>query len=205
MSTSLLSCHRYVPREFSKKSQSLSEFEQWKATEFRQFLLYSGIVVVTKGKLSDSVYSHFLLFFFAIFCLSSSLHIATYCDYADDLLYLFGQNWARLYGIDIHNVHGLINLASDAKKLGSLDSYSAFSCENFLGKLKKMLRKPNTALPRVIRRLSEMKMIQTDQRRSRCTNVHEGIISPVLVCDTLQVKWLSSRFRVGRSLQLLQC
>ena len=58
-----------------------------------------------------------LIQFIAIFCsfsspyfvLSSSLHIATYCDYADDLLYLFGQNWARLYGIDmvVYNVHAL--------------------------------------------------------------------------------------------------
>ena len=46
----------------------LAEVDRWKAAEFLQFLLYSGIVVV-KGKLSDIVYQHFWLLVVDMFCL----------------------------------------------------------------------------------------------------------------------------------------
>ena len=158
ISASLISCHPYVPREFPRKCRSFDEFERWKATEFRQFILYSGAVVL-KGKLQDSVYSHFLLFNVAIFCLSSSLFLSTHCDYAGELLKLFVRDWANLYGKDmlVYNVHGLVHLAADAKQFGPLDSFSAFPFESFLGRLKKIVRKPHRCLPQVIRRLSEMR------------------------------------------------
>ena len=158
ISASLISCHPYAPREFVRKCRSLDEFERWKATEFRQFIIYSGVVVL-KGKLSVPFYHHFLLLAVSIFCLSSSVFLSTHCDYADDLLKLFVHNWAGLYGRDmlVYNVHGLAHLAQDAKLYGPLDSYSAFPFESFLGRLKKIVRKPHRCLPQVIRRLSEMK------------------------------------------------
>jgi hypothetical protein len=158
ISASLLSCQKYVPREFPRKCRSLDVIDRWKATEFRQFLLYSGIVVI-KRKVSEAVYRHFSLLFVAIFCLSSPLHIPTHCKYADALLRLFVKEWGRLYGRDmyVYNVHGLVHLASDARNFGALDGFSAFPFENHLGKLKKLVRKPNHAIPQVIRRLSEMK------------------------------------------------
>jgi len=55
----------------------------------------------------------------------------------------------------VYNVHGLIHLAADVKQFGPLDSFSAFPFESFLGRLKKMLRKPNQPLQQIIRRLSE--------------------------------------------------
>ena len=93
ISASLTSCHPYVPREFPRKCRSFNEFERWKATEFRQFIIYSGAVVL-KGKLPESFYHHFLLLTVSIFCLSSSMFLSTHCDYADDLLKLFVRNWA---------------------------------------------------------------------------------------------------------------
>jgi len=38
--------HPYVPLEFQRKPRALECFKQWKGTEFRQFLLYSGPVVL---------------------------------------------------------------------------------------------------------------------------------------------------------------
>lgn len=185
ISASLLSCHAYVPREFARKCRSLAEFERWKATELRQFLLYSGIVAL-KGKVSDIFYSHFLLFFVAIFCMSSSLHHPTHCDYADILLRLFVQDWSKLYGQDmvVYNVHGLIHLATESKKFGLLDSFSAFPFESFLGRLKKLVRKPNSVLPQVIRRLSEIKPKRGDWKKKCETGViskEEHANGPVLL------------------------
>ncbi|XP_061902017.1 uncharacterized protein LOC133649199 [Entelurus aequoreus] len=46
MSAKLQSMRPYVPIEFSRRPRSLRELDRWKATEFRQFLLYTGPVVL---------------------------------------------------------------------------------------------------------------------------------------------------------------
>ena len=92
----LLSCAEYIPREFARKCRSLSEVDRWKATEFRQFLLYTGIVVL-KGKIPDRFYKHFLVLFVAMYTLSSPLLCAAYCDYADQLLLMFVHQWEDFY------------------------------------------------------------------------------------------------------------
>lgn len=35
----------FVPTEFSRKPRTLKEIKNWKATEFRQILLYTGVIV----------------------------------------------------------------------------------------------------------------------------------------------------------------
>ena len=162
----LLSCHQYLPREFPRKCRSLADVDRWKATEFRQFILYSGIVVL-KGTISEVFYQHFLHFFVGIYCLSSPLHYATHCEYANDQLLLFVQQWGKFYGTDIvYNVHSLTHLAGDVMMFGPLDDFSAFPFENFLGKLKKLLRKPKFPLAQVIRRLSEIQGCNIAKKRN---------------------------------------
>ena len=156
ISESLETFRNYIPREFSRKCRGLSEIERWKATEFRQFLLFSGIVAL-KGRISTVVYNHFLLFFVAIHCLVSQELWHSHADYAHDLLSLFITQAVDIYGRDflVYNVHGLIHLAADVKRFGPLDSFSAFPFENYLGHLKQFVRKPQFPLQQVVRRLSE--------------------------------------------------
>jgi len=59
----------YLPREFNRKGRPLSEVERWKASEFHQFLLYTGPVVL-KSHLPIDRYKHFLRLFVGVFCLS---------------------------------------------------------------------------------------------------------------------------------------
>lgn len=79
-------------------------------------------------------------------------------DYAQQLLVLFVNHLAELYGKDqlVYNVHGLVHLAAEAKKYGPLDNVSAFPFENYLGKLKKMIRKPSYPLQQIVHRISEI-------------------------------------------------
>lgn len=131
ISSKLLGLSAFVPREFVRKQRSLSEINRWKATAFRLFLLYTGIVAL-KGNLKDELYNNFLLIFVA----SSILINPNGCDelyaYADTLLTLFVRDMQALYGhtMCLYNVHGLTYLSSDAEKFGSLDNVSAFPFEN---------------------------------------------------------------------------
>ena len=146
----------YIPREFSRKCRSLVELDRWKATEFRQFLLYSGIVAL-KEHLQTDQYNHFLLLFVGIFCLASPELSRTHADYAHKLLVLFVQQAGNFYGRGflVYNVHGLTHIPADVKRFGPLDCYSAFPFENFLAQLKRLIRKPQFPLQQVVRRLSE--------------------------------------------------
>ena len=65
ISDSLEAMKSFMPREFARKPRALSEMDRWKATEFRQFLLYTGPVVLL-NKVSDVVYKNFLLLFVSI-------------------------------------------------------------------------------------------------------------------------------------------
>ena len=60
ISDNLISMKPFIPKEFARKPRSLSEWQRWKATEFRQLLLYTGPVVFA-SKLPDAVYHNFLL------------------------------------------------------------------------------------------------------------------------------------------------
>jgi hypothetical protein len=62
ISASLDVFKKHIPKEFARKCRNLSEIDRWKATEFRQFLLYSGIVAM-KGQVPEDYYDNFLLFF----------------------------------------------------------------------------------------------------------------------------------------------
>ena len=66
------------------------DLEYWKATEFRQFLLYSGPLVL-KGVVEKKVYQHFFTLHVALSILLNDDHDAInfYLKYAKDLLGYF--------------------------------------------------------------------------------------------------------------------
>jgi hypothetical protein len=96
ISNKLLQFSPLTPREFARKCRPLNYLDNWKATEFRQFLLFSGMVAL-KDQVSCAQYNHFLLLFVAIFCLVSSDFCFILNDYAHGLLCKFVHDAARLY------------------------------------------------------------------------------------------------------------
>lgn len=55
----------FCPSDFARHPRLLDTYAKYKATEFRQFLLYTG-PIVTYGILQDQVYKHFLFLHVAI-------------------------------------------------------------------------------------------------------------------------------------------
>lgn len=147
---------QHIPREFSRKPRSLSEYKLWKATELRLFLLYTGPVVM-KEFLLPEVYSNFLDLSVAVRLLLCPSLVEHYVDYAEKLLKYFVESFVNLYEKNqlVYNVHSLIHLADDARHFGVLDNVSAFKYENFLRQLKKLVRRPQAPCAQIVRRVLE--------------------------------------------------
>ncbi len=107
----------YISKEFSRKPRSMSEFKQWKATELRQFLVYTGPVVL-KSFLSKELYTNFLCLSVATRILLSSTLVKNYLNYCESLIKYFVQNFMEIYGKDqvVYNVHSLIHIVDDARR-----------------------------------------------------------------------------------------
>lgn len=69
-SSRLIELIQYYPREINRQPRSIQEYSNYKATEFRHFILYTGPVILN-GILSDDLYRHFLLLHTALSYLSS--------------------------------------------------------------------------------------------------------------------------------------
>lgn len=167
LSEKLLKIRTSVPVEFARRPRSLKEVDRWKASEFRQFLLYTGPVLL-KDLLHTAVYQHFLLLFVGVFILSNKALLEEYTEYGNEALVLFVQHFGELYGEMYlsYNVHNLVHLAQDVKVHGNLDSFSAFKFENVMQKLKKLVRKPGSPCSQVVKRLSEKASVKVQRVES---------------------------------------
>lgn len=98
-----------MPSEFKRKPRELKKVKRYKATEFRQFLIYTGPVAL-KGVLSDNLYSHFLLLSSATYILLSNKAADMYWNnIAKEFLNKFAEGMSKFYGgINVvYNVHSI--------------------------------------------------------------------------------------------------
>jgi hypothetical protein len=145
-----------VPFEFGRKPRSVDDLDRWKATELRQFLLYTGMVCL-HGLVEEAVYNNFMLLSVSMHILLSPSLSQDYSEYAGELLRAFVKNFGEIYGLHLvsYNVHATVHLAEEAKLHGPLDNVAGFVFENHLRKLKRLIRKPHAPLQQIVRRLSE--------------------------------------------------
>ena len=155
ISEDLISIRPHIPSEFARKPRSLKEVAMWKATKHRQFLLYTGMVVL-RAKVSSAIYNNFLLLFICMRVLLSEEGIID-IDYTKQLLVSFVTNAATIYGkqILVYNMHNIWHIVDDVKMYGRLDNVSCFPYENALGQLKRLVKKPQHPIAQIVRRLNE--------------------------------------------------
>lgn len=168
VSNSLENMKSHISEEFRRKPRSLVHIDKWKATEFRQLLLYTGPVVL-KDVLDKNSYSHFLVLHCAIRILCEYERQKDLIDYANSLLKCFVEGFSSLYGKEFvsYNVHGLLHMCEDVVNFGSLDNYSAFQFENYMQSIKKLLRKAEKPLPQIVRRILEMRNLSEEKSTSK--------------------------------------
>ncbi len=145
-----------MPQEFARKPRALTEVDRWKATEFRQFMLYTGPVVL-KRFVESEIYDNFLLFSVGMFLLLSPGLSASMIEFANKVLLSFVRHYSGVYGTDevVFNVHQVIHLAEEYKAFGPLDNISAFPNENYLGGLNAWLENQIVRYSRFVKRLSK--------------------------------------------------
>ncbi|XP_067217090.1 uncharacterized protein [Linepithema humile] len=168
-----------IPSEFQRKTFDIGNLKNWKATQFRFFLLYSGILVL-RHVLPTDKYKHFSLLYVACRLLCSDDLAILNAENAKKLLILFFRLLPKFYGSHIQsiNFHNLIHIADDVTHIGcSLTSFSAFPFENFLMTLKKLVRTPNNPLSQVANRLKEINL-----------NTNIKIVQSISVTDYVKKK-----------------
>ena len=74
-------------------------------------------------------------------------------EYAEKLCHYFVKKYNKIYGDNstvVYNIHMLVHVVEDVRRLGPLDTFSAFPFESMLGEIKRKIRST-----RVCRRISE--------------------------------------------------
>lgn len=173
---------KHYPIYFCRRPRHIHLFKYCKATEFRSFLLYLGPVVLV-NILPQHLYEHFLLLHCAIYILCSDFSADfEWQKYANDLLHCFVRNISIFYTKEllVYNFHNLLHLTADATSFGKLDNFSAFPFENFMTKIKRMVRFRNHPLQQVVKRLGELKSTRKLTPKSRIVQKKNRIVKVIL-------------------------
>jgi len=122
------------PSEITRTPRSINDRKQYKASEWRTFLLYYSSVCL-KSLLHQSYYQHWSLFISAIYGLLKDNCTAEEINNSEDGLKKFVFQIPNLYGENFmkFNVHLLLHLSSHVRRWGSLWAWSAFPYEHYNG------------------------------------------------------------------------
>ncbi|KAL2086019.1 hypothetical protein ACEWY4_017078 [Coilia grayii] len=161
ISRKLLELRSHTPCEFNRKPRALIELDRWKATELQSFMLYWGPIVL-KDCLAKELYDKFMLFSVGMYLFLSPAISEEMVAYAQKLMVSFVEHFGNLYGRDeiVFTIHQVIHLADEYRQYGPLDNISGFPFENYLGQIKRLLRKPDHPLQQVVKRLSEIPLVK---------------------------------------------
>lgn len=149
----------YFPVEINRKPRDdpIRDLPRWKATKFRTFLIYIGVILI-QGIVDMAIYEHFLLLHCAITIILSAYHIKHVgLSLPRKLLTTFVPHSKEIYGIEflVYNVHSLCHLTDDVQRYGPLDNFSAFPFESNFVNLKKLIHSPKKPLQQIIKRILE--------------------------------------------------
>lgn len=186
----------YLPTEFVRKVRSLKFFAKWKATECRQLLLYIGPVVF-RSILDTNIYKCFLLLHCSIFIMCNKKFIELFLDDAEIFLQHFVSYSAKIFGDKFvsYNIHSLLHLAHEVRHHGPVPSFSAYSFENKLGQIKKLVKSTNRPLQQICKRLLEHQNIEKSCGKSMA----RGLLQEHHRGPTANLNNVQSQFHVYES------
>ena len=172
ISTRLKSFVQFVPREFARKPRRLDEIDRWKATEFRQFLLYTGPFAL-KNVLPNNLYKHFMCLSVAVNILVNKTLASFHSNYAHQLLTYFVRRCSVLYGqeVCVYNIHSLVHLKNEADIFGCLDKCAAWPFEIYMQQLKRKVRMGNNLATQLVKRVHESMEQVSNVHTTKCNKI----------------------------------
>ena len=126
------------------------------SNSIKVFLLYVGPLVL-EGFLSEERLDRFILLHVAISILVDPHLCNSLAGYAKELLHKFLKIFCTLYPSSpiVYNLHSLSHLVDDVLRYCSLDNFSCFGFENYLNRLKALVRDTKNPLKQAAHRLLE--------------------------------------------------
>ena len=172
----------YLPSDFNRRLRGgLANVKNWKATEFRTFFLYVGVLAF-KECIPLQQYTNFLYFSVSMRVLLSRNQDEN-MDSVKKLLTNFVLTARKIYGDEfvVGNVHGLLHLPDDYLKWGALDNVSCFEFESYLGQVVKgRLTGRFKPLEQLVRHISVENMREPRKKRrlAKCLPLNNTHVKP---------------------------
>ena len=142
-------------------------------------MLVSCLYKVSCLKINTNSFLCYLSIAIRILCSKSFSQVHELVDYAETLLKKFVEDFKKTYKNTsvVYNIHSLLHLPDDVRRLGPLDTFSAFNFENFLGIMKRRIRSGSHPLAQISRRLSEISSStlseKTFNKSSKATKINK--------------------------------
>jgi len=130
---------QFMPNVFNRKLRTSVELSDYKYTELRQILLYTGKLLLMDITACAEQYQHFLMFSVVCTLMVDPEKAVRFHSLEAYLMRKVVLGFAELYGSSFmtYNVHVQQHMPEVAAVHGSLDSVSAYAFENHLGTIKK--------------------------------------------------------------------
>ncbi|XP_065222011.1 uncharacterized protein LOC135846700 [Planococcus citri] len=171
--TVLLRIKPFTPVEFQRRCRNIDEFAFWKATEFRQFLIYTGPIVLSQiffphDTLRWKMYQNFLKFHKIGRLLLGCENVETNAVEAQKMISKFLKEFEKIYGGDLisHNFHSLTHLPEDVLRYGPADNFCCFQFESFLQKVKGFVKQGNLPLQQVVLKYKDQRLAAVNLTRN---------------------------------------
>ncbi|KAF5394704.1 hypothetical protein PHET_10566 [Paragonimus heterotremus] len=152
-----LSLYRdFLTCDSARKGRLPDDVDRWKASEYRQFLLYIGPAFL-KDVLDAKKYDKFLWFSICMHLMCNSRLAQHYLTFVQGTLIKAVHQSAAPYGKSelVYNVHKVVHLCDKVRLRGSMDAFSAVPYESYLSTLKRLLRSPALFAPQLFRGFAE--------------------------------------------------
>lgn len=148
----------YVPSDFARKPRDLNELGGFKATEFRQMLLYT-LPVLLKNIVCPQLYRQVVKLHVAIRLLSDPVRYKDNLKAARTLITEFVNEYDDVLGKKhfTYYTHCLLHIPDYVEQYGPLYSWSAYKYENNMRLIKRLLRRKHGHIKQFFNRVDEMR------------------------------------------------
>ncbi|CAG5096787.1 Protein of unknown function [Cotesia congregata] len=158
------------PTRISRLPRPIGEIKNFKASEFRNWLLYYFLVCFD-GLLESKYMKHFALLSQAIYYLNQASITLEELHNAEILLDQYVEQFEELFGIEnmTFNVHLLKHLPQTIRNWGPMWAHNAFTFESWNHRIMECIISPKDRVLQVVNRFCIMKFI--------CNMSHEDSVS----------------------------